>query len=225
MGGLAGAHVEHGDEIVGSPVRLRPRRAQGEAGRSRIHRHNGRAMGCVEPGRVRGSRNPRRLVADRRGLGRVSTIIATGERRAVKTSLDELAVFGGAPEFAEPVHVGRPNIGDREVLRRRIDDMLDRNWLTNDGPYVRELERRTADQLGVRHCLAMASGTVALEIAIRAAGLTGEVIVPSFTFVATAHALQWQQITPVFCDIDPATHTIDPRKVEALITPKTTAIL
>ncbi len=77
----------------------------------------------------------------------------------------------------------------------------------------------------MRHCVAMCNATIALEIAIRALELSGEVIVPSFTFVATAHALQWQQITPVFCDIDPRTHNIDPEKIEALITPRTTGIL
>jgi dTDP-4-amino-4,6-dideoxygalactose transaminase len=71
----------------------------------------------------------------------------------------------------------------------------------------------------------MCNGTVALEIAARAVGLTGEVIVPAFTFIATAHALQWQEITPVFCDIDPDTHTIDPQQVELMITPKTTGII
>ena len=71
----------------------------------------------------------------------------------------------------------------------------------------------------------MCNATVALEIAARALGLHGEVIVPSFTFVATAHALQWQEITPVFCDVDPATHNLDPAKVEAMITPRTTGIM
>ena len=71
----------------------------------------------------------------------------------------------------------------------------------------------------------MCNGTVALEIAIRALGMEGEVIVPSFTFIATAHALQWQGITPVFCDIDPRTHTLDPGKVEQAITPRTTGII
>ena len=71
----------------------------------------------------------------------------------------------------------------------------------------------------------MCNGTIALEIAIRAAGLTGEVIVPSFTFVATAHALHWQGLTPVFADIDPATHTLDPASVEAAITDRTTGII
>lgn len=127
--------------------------------------------------------------------------------------------------FAEPLHIGRPNIGNRERLLERINDMLDRRWLTNNGPYVQELEQRICEFLGVRHCVAMCNGTVALEIAIRALGLRGEVIVPSFTFVATAHALQWQEITPVFCDVAPGTHHIDPARVEELITPRTTGII
>jgi dTDP-4-amino-4,6-dideoxygalactose transaminase len=90
---------------------------------------------------------------------------------------------------------------------------------------VLELEQKLAAFLGVRHCIAMCNATVALEITARALGLHGEVIVPSFTFVATAHALQWQEITPVFCDVDPLTHNIDPSKIENLITPRTSGIL
>jgi len=143
----------------------------------------------------------------------------------MKSSLDELAVFGGPPAFAEKLHVGRPNIGDRGALLARITTILDNRWLSNGGPFEQELERRVAERLGVRHCVAMCNGTVALEIAIRALELTGEVIVPSLTFIATAHALQWQGITPVFCDIDPTTHNIDPRCVERLISPRTTGII
>jgi dTDP-4-amino-4,6-dideoxygalactose transaminase len=143
----------------------------------------------------------------------------------LKNSPHDLAVFGGTPAFSESLHVGCPNIGNRERLLARINDLLDRRRLTNNGPYVQELEQRIADMLGVRHCIAMCNGTVALEIAIRAAGLTGEVIVPSMTFIATAHALQWQGITPVFCDVDPASHNIDPRRVEELVTPRTTGII
>jgi dTDP-4-amino-4,6-dideoxygalactose transaminase len=139
--------------------------------------------------------------------------------------VSDLALFGGRPAFAEALHVGRPNIGNREDFGRRIDDILDRRWLTNGGPYVNEFERRVAEFIGVKHCIATCNATVALEIVIRALGLTGKVIVPSFTFVATVHALQWQGITPVFCDIDPGTHNIDPRKVEELITPRTSGIL
>jgi dTDP-4-amino-4,6-dideoxygalactose transaminase len=137
----------------------------------------------------------------------------------------DLAIFGRAPAFAEKLHVGRPNIGDRNRLLARFNEMLDRNWLTNDGPYVQEFEKKIAAFAGVRHCVAMCNGTVALEIAIRALGLTGEVIVPSFTFVATAHALQLQEITPVFCDVDPATHHIDPAQIERMVTPRTTGII
>jgi dTDP-4-amino-4,6-dideoxygalactose transaminase len=139
--------------------------------------------------------------------------------------MSELAFLGGTPAFPEPVHVGRPNIGDRARLMERIEGVIDRRWLTNDGPLVHEFEEAISAMLGVPHCIAMCNGTVALEIAIRAAGLSGEVIVPPFTFVATAHALQWQAITPVFCDVDPRTHNLDPTRVEALITPRTTGIL
>lgn len=144
---------------------------------------------------------------------------------AIKQNLSELAIFGGIPAFAEKLHVGRPNIGNRDRLLERINDLLDRKWLTNDGLYVQEFEQRVADFIGVKHSIAMCNGTVALEIAIRALGLNGEVIVPSFTFVATAHALQWQEITPVFCDIDPGTYNIDPDQVERMITPRTSGII
>jgi dTDP-4-amino-4,6-dideoxygalactose transaminase len=142
-----------------------------------------------------------------------------------KTQLNDLAVFGGAPAFAEPLHVGRPNVGDAERFIERIRDVFERRWLTNNGRYVQEFEARVAALTGAKHCVAMCNATVALEIAIRALGLHGEVIVPSMTFVATAHALQWQEITPVFCDIDPATHCISPAEVERLITPRTTGII
>lgn len=140
-------------------------------------------------------------------------------------SVDDLAVFGGAPAFAEPLHVGRPNIGDRAPFFTRVEDIFDRRWLTNHGRYVTELEQRISELLGVEHCIASCNGTVALEIAARASGLSGEVIVPSFTFVATPHALRWLGLTPVFCDIDPDRHTINPMQVEELITPQTSGIL
>ncbi len=129
------------------------------------------------------------------------------------------------PTFAEPLHVGRPNVGDVEAIVRHVRSIAETRWLTNGGPLVQQFERRVADFVGARHCIAMCNATVALEIALRAAGVEGEVILPAFTFVATAHALAWQEITPVFADIDAATHNLDPATVEALITPRTTAIL
>jgi dTDP-4-amino-4,6-dideoxygalactose transaminase len=145
--------------------------------------------------------------------------------QSTKDHLDTLAIFGAAPAFTEKLHVGRPNIGNRERLLERINGMLDRKWLTNNGPLVQEFEERIAALIGVKHCIAVCNATIGLEIATRAAGMQGEVIVPSFTFIATAHALQWQQITPVFCDIDPRTHNLDPVRVEQLITPRTSGII
>ena len=143
----------------------------------------------------------------------------------MKTNLSDLAIFGGAPTFAEKIYVGRPNVGDQDRLLERIKILLDSRWLTNSGPLVQEFEQRVADFLGVKHCIAMCNATIGLEIAIKAAGLSGEVIVPSFTFIATPHALQWQGIRPVFCDVDPLTHNLDPAQLEKLITPKTSGIL
>ena len=143
----------------------------------------------------------------------------------MKNNLDSLAIFGGEPAFTQKLHVGRPNVGDRTALLGRIEKILDDRWFSNMGPFEQEFERRIADMIGVKHCIAMCNATVALEISIRALDLSGEVIVPSLTFVATAHALQWQQIRPVFCDIDPATHNIDPACIERMITPLTTGII
>ncbi len=150
---------------------------------------------------------------------------ATHYRDSLKKTFTDLAIFGGTPAFEDALHVGRPNIGDRHKFAERVDDILDRKWLTNGGYYVGEFERRIAEITGVQHCIAMCNATVGLEIAIRALELKGEVIVPSFTFIATAHALQWQGISPVFCDIDSRTHLLDPQRVEQMITPRTSGII
>ncbi len=133
--------------------------------------------------------------------------------------------MAGHLSFPESLHVGRPNIGNREKFLARVNTILDNRWFTNNGPFVQELESRIAGFLHAEHVVAVCNGTLALELAIRACGLKGEVIVPSFTFVATVHALALQGITPVFCDVDPETHNIDPDQIESLITPRTTGIL
>ncbi|MBV8864943.1 MAG: DegT/DnrJ/EryC1/StrS family aminotransferase [Acidobacteriaceae bacterium] len=138
---------------------------------------------------------------------------------------EDLAIATGTPLFSEPLHVGRPNLGSEEALLSRIREVIGRRWFTNYGPMVQEFEDRLKQILGVRHCIPICNGTVALEIAIRAAELKGEVIVPSFTFVATAHALQWQEITPVFCDIAAGSHNLDPEQAQRLITPRTSGII
>jgi dTDP-4-amino-4,6-dideoxyglucose len=142
-----------------------------------------------------------------------------------KRRVGDLAIFGGRPAFDRPRCVGVPHLPDRALLLERIEEALDRRQLTNGGPLVAGLERRIAELSQVRHCVAVANGTLALEVLIRALGLSGEVIVPSFTFVATAHALQWHGITPVFCDIDEETGNLDPAHVQELVTPMTSAII
>jgi dTDP-4-amino-4,6-dideoxygalactose transaminase len=106
-----------------------------------------------------------------------------------------------------------------------VEGVFERGQFTNDGPLVQELEQRIAERLGARHCIATCNGTAALEIAARSIGMRDEVITPSYTFIATAHALQWQGISPVFCDIDPHTHTLDPACVERMLTPRTRGIV
>lgn len=143
----------------------------------------------------------------------------------MKLHLKDLALFGGKAEFDQPLYIGRPNVGSLDHLSSYLKDIFDRRWFTNHGPLVGELERRIAVLLGVKHCILVCNGTMGLEILAKALGLEGEVILPSFTFIATAHALQWLGITPVFCDVDPQTHNIDPYEAEKLITPRTTAIV
>lgn len=137
----------------------------------------------------------------------------------------DLAVLGGPAAFVEPLHVGRPNIPDPSLLLGDYADILSRRWLTNSGIYEQRFERELQDVLGARHCIAVANCTLGLILAARATNLHGEVILPSFTFPGTAHALSWLGIQPVFCDIDPHTYQVDCDQVEALITPRTTGIV
>lgn len=139
--------------------------------------------------------------------------------------LGDLAVFGGPPAFSDFLHVGRPNIGDRAILHERLNRILDARWLTNHGPMVEEFEQRISNETGARHCVAVCNATAGLQVVAHALGLRGEVIMPSFTFVATAHAMRWIGLRPVFCDIDPTTHTLDAQRVEELVSEETTAIL
>ena len=122
-------------------------------------------------------------------------------------------------------YVGRPNLPDKEIVMENMAKILDNQWLTNNGPFVQELERRIEEYLGIKHCICVCNATIGLELLQRALDLTGEVIIPAFTFIATAHSLRWQRIDPVFCDVRIEDHLIDPEKIESLITPRTSAIL
>jgi len=122
-------------------------------------------------------------------------------------------------------HVGRPNMPDKEKVLAKFAQVLDNQWLTNMGPMSLELEERIASMLGAKHCICVCNATIGLELLQRALNLKGEVIIPSFTFIATAHSLRWQRIDPVFCDVRLEDHLIDPTKIEELITPRTSAIM
>lgn len=106
-----------------------------------------------------------------------------------------------------------------------LQGIWERNQLTNNGPLVKELETRLQSYLGVKHCLLVSSGTIALQLAIKALQLKGDIITTPFSFVATTSAIIWEGCRPVYADIDPGSLCIDPAKIEALIGPETTAIL
>ena len=143
----------------------------------------------------------------------------------MKRDITDLALFGGRAEFSHPLHTNRPGGFDRTRLFDRLTWALDNQWLSNGGPLVLEFEARVAELAGVRNCVATCNATTALQLLVRAADLTGEVIVPSLTFAATAHAVRWLGLEPVFCDIDPATGVMDPDLVAAAIGPRTSAII
>lgn len=123
------------------------------------------------------------------------------------------------------VYVTQPYLPPLEEFIPFLEKIWESKWLTNGGPFHQELEKKLADYLGVEHVALFANGTLALVTALQALRITGEVITTPFSFVATAHSLLWNGIKPVFVDIDSTTFNIDPEKIEAAITPQTTAIL
>lgn len=150
---------------------------------------------------------------------------ASSAEHRVPQRLEDLAIFSGRPAFPDLLHVGRPNIGNVDRFLALAREALERRWLTNHGRFVQDLEQRIAAMHGVKHCVAMANGTLALEILLRAAGIQGEVVVPAYTFVATAHAVHWAGLTPVFAEVDAETHNLTAAEVEKVLSPRTGAIL
>jgi dTDP-4-amino-4,6-dideoxygalactose transaminase len=128
------------------------------------------------------------------------------------------------PAFFDGLPLAAPRITDPERVAGDVRSILRSGILTN-GPYVRRLERAAAGYLGVRHAVAVSSCTSGLMLVLRACELSGDVIVPSFTFAATAHAVRWNGLRPVFADIDPETLTLAPGSVERAIGVRSSAIL
>jgi len=123
------------------------------------------------------------------------------------------------------IPVTKPFLPAEKEFKGYVKTIWERQWLTNNGPLVNALELKLKEYLGIDHLLYVTNGTIALQLAIKALGLTGEVITTPFSFVATTSSIVWQGCEPVFVDIDAGTFNIDPAKIEAAITVKTTAIL
>lgn len=125
----------------------------------------------------------------------------------------------------KPILVTQPELPPLEDFHELLQDIWSSKWLTNNGRYHQTLEEEMAKYLGVPYLSLFSNGTMALISALQALRITGDVITTPFSFVATTHALHWNGIRPVFCDIEPDYFNIDPAKIEAAITPSTTAIL
>jgi dTDP-4-amino-4,6-dideoxygalactose transaminase len=125
----------------------------------------------------------------------------------------------------KPIYVTQPALPSLEEFYPYLQEIWDSKILTNGGPFHQQLEQALCDYLGISYLSLFANGTIALVTALQSLRITGEVITTPYSFVATAHSLLWNDIKPVFVDIDPNTLNLDPAKIEAAITPKTTAIL
>jgi dTDP-4-amino-4,6-dideoxygalactose transaminase len=124
-----------------------------------------------------------------------------------------------------PIHVTRPLLPPLEAFTPYLEQIWENQWLTNNGPFHQQFEQALCDYLGVKHISLFCNGTLALMTALQSLRITGEVITTPYSFVATAHSLLWNGIKPVFVDVDPDTLNLDPDKIEAAITPQTTAIM
>jgi len=123
------------------------------------------------------------------------------------------------------IPVTEPFLPPREEYQALVDQIWERNWLTNNGPLVNQLELRLKRYLGLDHLLFVSNGTIALQLAIKALGLRGDILTTPFSYVATTSSIVWEGCQPVFVDIDPQTLNIDPEKIEDAITDRTSAIL
>ncbi|MDE4907359.1 DegT/DnrJ/EryC1/StrS family aminotransferase [Methanogenium marinum] len=126
---------------------------------------------------------------------------------------------------SEIINVTKTHLPDRGKLDARIDRLFETAWVTNNGEFVKELTARLEEYLGVENLLLVTNGTMALQVAYKTLGITGQAITSPFSFVATTSSLVWEGIESVFADINPKTFCIDPVNIEKAITPETTAIV
>lgn len=127
--------------------------------------------------------------------------------------------------FEKPIYITRPLLPDLNEVKKKLQEVWDSQWLTNNGPQHQLFEGKLKEVLKVPCLSLFNNGAIALIVACQSLRLSGDVITTPFTFPATPHVLMWNNIRPIFCDIDPVTMNIDARKIESMITPQTTAIL
>lgn len=137
----------------------------------------------------------------------------------------DLAILGGQPAFSSQLNVGQLEFPSWSDFQNSFEELFERRWYTNHGPLTVELEAKLCEYLGVRHAMTMTNGTIGLMVAAKALGLTGKVVMPAYTFIASAEALTWCHLDPVFCDVDPDTHNITAELVEPLLTDEVSAIM
>lgn len=127
--------------------------------------------------------------------------------------------------FDKPIYVTKPYLPNFKSFTTKLEEIWESGWLTNNGPKMQEFELKLSEYFSTNNISIFSNGTLALQLGLQALEIKGEVITTPFTFVATTNALYWNNIRPVFCDIEPNTYNIDPDKIEELITPWTSAIL
>ena len=127
--------------------------------------------------------------------------------------------------FKEPIYVTRPFMPPFDEYVQGLKEIWNNRWLTNNGPVVQRFARELSNYFEIGNICLFTNGTLALQLGLQGMGIVGEVITTPFTFVATTHTLFWNNIRPVFVDIEPDYYNLDPKQVEAAITPSTTAIL
>jgi dTDP-4-amino-4,6-dideoxygalactose transaminase len=137
---------------------------------------------------------------------------------------DMPAILGGVPSFQNKVNIVRPVMPDFSELSEGVQQIVQSGMVTK-GQHLKAFEKAVREHLGVRHAVAVSSCTSGLMLTYRSLGLTGDVVVPSFTFMATVSALIWSGLRPVYADVNPGTTNLDPAAAEAAITPRTSAIV
>lgn len=134
------------------------------------------------------------------------------------------AILGGTPAFASKIHIVRPVMPEFSTMTEGVQEIL-RSGMVTKGEHLKAFERAVREHLGVKHAIAVSSCTSGLMLTYRGLGLTGDVVVPSFTFMATVSALVWSGLRPIYAEVDPGTTNLDARAAEAAITPQTSAIV